>query len=78
MILPEDTPGLKELIARNVAMMKKGEWPESGPVIPSMIDLDDPEALAKFEAALAELAKLAEKPEDAAGEKPSAKPETGE
>ena len=78
MILPEDTPGLKELIARNSAKMAKGEWPEPGPEIPSIIDLDDPEALAKFEAALAELAKLAEKPEDAAGEKPPAKPETGE
>jgi len=78
MILPEDTPGLKELIARNAAKMAKGEWPDAGPEIPSIIDLDDPEALAKFEAALAELAKLAEKPEDAAGEKPPAKPETGE
>jgi len=78
MILPEDTPGLKELIARNAAKMANGEWPDAGPEIPSIIDLDDPEALAKFDAALAELAKLAEKPEDVAGEKPPAKPETGE
>ena len=63
MILPEDTPGLKELLARNAAKMANGEWPDAGPDIPSIIDLDDPDAMAKFDAALAELAKLADDPE---------------
>lgn len=40
MILPEDTPGLAEGIARNKAAMEKGEWPE--PLnIPSTLELGD-------------------------------------
>lgn len=40
MILPEDTPGLAEGIARNKAAMEKGEWPK--PLdIPSSLDLGE-------------------------------------
>lgn len=40
MILPEDTPGLKEAIARNAKRMENGEWPEPLP-IPSVVSEDD-------------------------------------
>lgn len=60
MILPEDTPGLKELLDRNAAKMANGEWPDSGPTVPPVVDLDDPEAFERYNAALAEMAKLAD------------------
>jgi hypothetical protein len=40
MILPDNTPGLKEATKRNHELMKKGIWPEPLP-IPSVITSDD-------------------------------------